>query len=239
MSAQQFVLKKELNYIINAMQIDTEWKLKKPRFFALWRSCLPVDKHSPDTSVDKIWNTLTKKYTEAGRYYHSRQHILDCINQFDLVADKIDNPREVELSIWFHDIVYDSSSNDIDEIESAKLFAQLAEKAFPKETIKLVSDLIFATMHADDPKNSDEAFLVDIDLSSFGFPWERFTQDVTHLHMESPHLTKDKLNQATLKFYRHLQQKPRIFFTDAFYERYEDIARINIKRYINEIIKAA
>lgn len=48
-------------------------------------------------------------YSKPSRVYHTLPHIVHCFLEFDSVKHFLKNPEAVELAIWFHDIVYETS----------------------------------------------------------------------------------------------------------------------------------
>lgn len=211
------------------MDINKEWMEKKKRFIMLWQH-LSIDSSHPKI-IEDIWNNITSRYSEPSRFYHTREHIIYCLNQLDNAKNQILDKQTVELAIWFHDIVFDTKAED-NEKKSALLFQKLAEVQLPENIIKKVSELIIATMHTDKPADKDQAFLVDIDLSSIAGTWEHFTEDNNKLRKEVSHLSEQEYCQNKISFFNMLLQRERIYFTDYFYETCEFNARQNIEKYI-------
>ncbi len=71
---------------------------------------------------------LVAAYTAPGRHYHNLAHIEDCLAALARVENL--SPREREIlseAIWWHDVVYDATRADNEELS-----AQLAEAACPR-----------------------------------------------------------------------------------------------------------
>jgi len=208
--------------------LESEWNLNKERFCSLWIN-QQIDATDTD-SAEIVWNLITRHYSEQHRFYHTRAHILDCLKQLDDAKEHIPNPNAVELAIWFHDVIYDPAATD-NEKQSAVLFSQIADKTFPESLIHKVSDLIMATMHIDQPDDEDQAYLLDIDLSSIASNWQRFTKDNSDLRKEEKHLTTKEYNEKKLGFFKMLLERERIFFTDFFHQACEEKARANMEKW--------
>jgi predicted metal-dependent HD superfamily phosphohydrolase len=188
----------------------------------------------PEPGEPDPFGDISNLLLEPHRHYHGWCHLLDCLKQFDTVRDRLDNPDAVELSLWFHDAIYDPRRGD-NEQQSAAWFRALAEECLPQALVKQVSDYILLTRHRQAPADRDGAFVVDIDLSSLGADWGRFEQDSVNLRMESQHLSSRDYNRGKRKFFEALLQRPRIYFTNTFCDRYEACARKNIHRLLGSL----
>ena len=93
-----------------------------------------------------------------------------------------------------------------------------------------------ATLHdGSSLDDSDASYMVDIDLSSFGLDWEAFLLDSQHLREENPHLSDRDYYRNQAKFHSSLLARPRFYLSDFFYQRFEQKARANVSRYLEQI----
>ncbi len=207
-------------------------KLLEQRFSDLWQRCL-----LPGVSSDPkaIWERVAQHYAEPHRHYHDQQHLAHCLDQIDLAAGHIDNADQVEMAIWFHDIINDPKARD-NEQRSAQLFRRLGDGLFDPGFIDRVVDLILVTAHREQPGDADHQFICDIDLASFGCPWECFMRDSDAVKAEFPGPEEDYFHGQTA-FLKTLLARPRIFITDFFNARYEQQARDNIRLLLRDIEK--
>jgi predicted metal-dependent HD superfamily phosphohydrolase len=146
----------------------------------------------------------------------------------------MDEPDAVEMAIWFHDVIYDAKATD-NELKSAELFTELAGSDVSAEFNSKVRDLILVTIHRHLPKTRDEKFVVDIDLSSFGLPWDRFLKDSDAVRQEFPHLSDEEFYPTQKCFLNALTSRESFCFTDFFRDRHEDTARENISQYLDKL----
>lgn len=174
-------------------------------------------------------------YSEPHRHYHTREHILKCLNFFEKIKQNLVSADTVELAILYHDVIYEIGAKD-NEARSARLFQQHAEGYLTDNFIDQVKQLILATMHSNPPINSDAAYLQDIDLCSFGETWGNFVKDGNNLREESPGLSDEDYDHGKITFFQMLLNRERIFFTDYFYSCYEDIARRNIRLMMHKML---
>ncbi|MFO1372511.1 MAG: hypothetical protein U1F42_08985 [Candidatus Competibacteraceae bacterium] len=202
----------------------------RERFVALWRRCLM----DAPVLAEALYAELDHLYGEPSRRYHTLAHIRHCLDEFDQASTFMDNADAVEMALWFHDAIYIPGATD-NERCSAELFRQRAGEDAAPAFCQLVHELIMATTHRVLPQHKDEQFIVDIDLSSFGLGWEDFLRDSRLIREELGNLTDADFYPAQLRFLLTLRGRPHFFFTDFFRERYERIARDNIRRIIEEL----
>jgi predicted metal-dependent HD superfamily phosphohydrolase len=204
----------------------------KQRFISLWSRCQTGGGAGAD-AVD-VFDEVHAYYSEPGRHYHTPKHIEHCLRQFDLAVAEMDDADAVEIAIWFHDLVFEMDSND-NELQSARRFAELANDSMESNFKTRVYDLIMATAPPRLPKTNDEEFMLDIDLSSFGLPWDDFVRDSSAVRQESPQLTDAEFFPGQRAFLESLVSREHFYFTEFFRSRIEDTARSNIKRHLKNL----
>ena len=154
---------------------------------------------------------------------------------FDACKNKLEQPDAVELAVWFHDVVFEPGQCDNERL-SADLYLQHAEGVHPPALRALVDRLIMATLHNGDPlTDADAAYMVDIDLSSFGLSWAEFLRDSDNLRRENSSLGDAEYYEKSTGFQNCLLARDRFFRTDFFAERYETRARENLAKYFDEL----
>jgi predicted metal-dependent HD superfamily phosphohydrolase len=203
----------------------------RQRFTSLWKRSQSGGGSNAD--ADDVFQELHGLYSEPGRFYHTPEHIEHCLRQLDQAASHLDDPDSVEIAIWFHDLIYDTRASD-NEQRSADRFLELAGKSMDSSFKSKVHDLIMVTVHPGLPQTSDQQFMVDIDLSSFGLPWEDFVRDSDAVRGEFPHLADTEFFPRHRAFVKSLLSRPNFYFTDFFRSRLEKRARSNIQRYLDD-----
>ncbi len=197
-----------------------------PRFQALWKRCLLP---AATMNAAPVYTDLVHHYAEPGRCYHTLPHVFHCLHEFDQAATHIDNPDAVELALWFHDAVFVPGARD-NEQRSVNFLTEWAGTAISAAFVKRVGALILATTHRHPPKEGDESYVADIDLSTFGVNWPAFLRDTLRVRKEQPEIPDDVYYASHARFLHMLLARPRIFYTDFFLGRYEERAKRNIQR---------
>ncbi len=209
----------------------SESVLDRERFKSLWARSR-IDHRCGE--AEAVFDEVVRLYSDASRHYHTPEHVAHCLRQFDAASPHMDEPDAVELAVWFHDVIYDIDADD-NELRSAQLFGRLAGASMSPDLKRLVHELIMVTTHDGLPRTIDERFMVDIDLSSFGLPWDEFLRDSAAVRAEFGHVPDDAFYARQRDFMRRLLSRPSFCFTDFFRARHEDQARENIRRTIENI----
>jgi predicted metal-dependent HD superfamily phosphohydrolase len=202
-------------------------KYLEERFCDLWRSCSGIN-------TEQVWQKLRSHYQEPHRHYHTLEHIAHCLGQLDLASDHVDEFSATEMAIWFHDIIYHYGAKD-NEILSVAYFKEVAGVAMSAHFIDRVSEFIIATQHTGAAGDSAIAYMVDIDLSGFGLPWDEYLADSLSLRYEAEGVNEEQYYMGKLRFLTELQRWPSLYQSPFFQNRLEASAQSNITRYINDI----
>ena len=203
-------------------------------FLDLWRRAGPV----AEPAARRVADVVFGNYRDSARRYHTLEHVAHCLRQADLAAAELPDADAIRLAIWFHDVVYVPWAAD-NETRSAELFRELALPVLPGPVVEDVTRLILATRHGVPPRREDEAWMVDIDYSSFGLPWEEFLRDSRAVRDERPDLDDAGYSAQHSRFLEGLLARGRLYQTGFFRDRHEASARGNITRYLGMIRAAA
>lgn len=211
------------------LEYRVDERLLAERFCDLWRAYDGAD-------PEGVWQALREHYQETHRYYHTLGHLAQCLSELDGAKDHIAEFRATELAIWFHDIIYHYGARD-NEIQSAAFFREAAGSMMPADFIDRVCEFIIATQHTGAAQDAAVAFVVDIDLSGFGLPWEDYLADSDALRQEAAGVGDEQYYQGKLRFLDELQRWPSLFQSPYFKDRLEFRAQSNITRYTAELQK--
>lgn len=176
-----------------------------------------------------VYQELLSLYSEPHRHYHSLRHIADCLNEFDAARHVAQQPIAVELSIWFHDAIYDTRAPDNEEKSAALANRRISEAGGRRDLNESVSALVMATKKHDSSLHPDAPLLVDIDLSILGKSEQRFWEYEAQIRREYDWVPEETFAAKREEILVGFLLRERIYATDEFYGRYEKQARANIQ----------
>ncbi|MFK7115571.1 hypothetical protein V3468_14180 [Flavobacterium oreochromis] len=182
-----------------------------------------------DIETNIKWELLHKNYSKKNRYYHNWIHIEAMIKSWSDYKKQLENPIEVLLAIYYHDVIYVSSRND-NELKSAELAVSKLQNASEINT-KIIYDLILCTK-SHEAKTNDEKWLVDFDLQILGKNWEIYEMYYKQIRKEYRMYPNFMYNPGRKKALQHFLEKEVIYQTSIFRDLFENQARENILKEI-------
>lgn len=187
------------------------------------------------TNAKQHFNILAEKYAEPVRHYHTLAHIYACLQHFDSIVASISKPVEIELAIWFHDAIYNPTSQTNEE--DSALFARqfLTSIDCRTETIEAVAQHIVATKHPAEPNSQDQAFLLDIDLAILGADSALYEKYEKWIRAEYQHVPIPLYRTGRKSLLHSFMAPSRIYRTDHFHALLEEQARANLAWAIQQL----
>lgn len=181
------------------------------------------------------YQQLVRAYTEPHRYYHTAAHIDACLDHFDGVKASAQAPATLEMALWFHDAVYQTQSNQ-NEQDSADWAMHFLQQARVKaDPCHQVHHLIMATAAHTPHDDPDTALMVDIDLAILGQDTQTFTNFETQIRQEYAWVPIAKYCRRRSQILETFAQRPHLYQTAYFQERYGAIARSNLQTAIQRL----
>ena len=188
--------------------------------------------HLPITHRENVYGLLSQAYSESQRYYHTQQHIVECLVHFQEVKHLLCDPLAVETSIWFHDVIYDPHASD-NELQSAELMKYVCQNFLLQAQLEKIYEWILATQKHQACEATDLHYLLDIDLAILGSDSNRFAEYESQIRHEyawvEPNIYQVKRWEILNSFY---QMNP-IYQTPFFHSRYDKKAKLNLKNHAN------
>ena len=179
-----------------------------------------------------VLDELVRAYSSPGRFYHTLEHVEDCLSVFDRVESRAARPAEVELAIWFHDAVYDTRRDD-NELKSAEWAGAVISRAgLGADTAARVSGLILATRHHAEVRDADAQVLVDVDLSILSAEEDVFRRYEENVRKEYSWVPEEIFWRRRAEILRGFLGRPHIYYLGEHREKYEQRARANLARSI-------
>lgn len=184
------------------------------------------------------YEELRRHYSEPHRHYHNLIHIEECFQELASIPFVIPEKDKIEAAIWFHDVIYDPQAKDNEE-RSAELARQWMRSCSVSEAFaQAVGDLIMATkFHL--PKNESEKIMVDVDLSILGRGASRFNLYERQIRQEYAWVSDQAFGEGRSAVLRTFLDRPFIYATVFFRQKYEQAARANLAHSLNNLSRDA
>lgn len=202
----------------------------------LWRNLQTLGATGDEKA---FWEEIISPYRDPVRGYHTLSHICAMLAEFGEIKHLLQDPIAVEMAIWFHDIVYDPKAHNNEEQSAERAHAMLLElglpRAFGLDFDAHVRDLILATKHVSSSEDPDARFLMDLDLAILGKPEDEFDRYERGVRKEYEWVPQDIFARERAKILQMFLDRPSIYSTSFFQERYEAVARENLKRSIERL----
>lgn len=186
---------------------------------------------------DTVWDALVQHYSEAHRAYHKLSHVSALLGLADEVRSHIEQPKVVELAIWFHDVIYDPRAKDNELRSAAWARDALQAMQIDQNLIGPIEQCILATQRHDVPRHPipDLPLFLDLDLAILGAPEHYYRRYCSAIRTEYGWLTDDVYRAGRTLILQRFLARPHLFFTALMADRYERTARHNIALELREL----
>ena len=186
-----------------------------------------------------LWQGIAMRYNESQRAYHSLQHIKQLFGQFEQIKHHLNEPHIIALALFYHDVIYEPTCVD-NELKSTEYAVESLSPYLSAEQCQYIYALIMMTAshqiddidkNSDKAKESDAAYLLDMDLSILGASWSEYQQYAQAVRQEYAHVLDADYRVGRISVLKGLLAHPTLYLTD-YYERLEKRARENIQHEI-------
>lgn len=187
-----------------------------------------------DEKVNNVYTLVIRYYNESHRYYHTIDHIEDCLTQFNEVEKLTNKPNEIKFAIWFHDVCYDPQYENNEGVSKAISNIVLASFNVSQDVIERISSMILATK-THEAYDTDSEFMLDVDLSILGADENKFNEYEENIRKEYSWAPEKDYKNARKNILQNFLNREYIFHTDYFRNKLEDQAYKNIERSIEKL----
>jgi predicted metal-dependent HD superfamily phosphohydrolase len=198
---------------------------------------------SPSRNWAQIHARLKPRYDEKQRHYHAWPHIESLLEWFVEVHGSLNEPDAVHFAILYHDAIYDPRASD-NEAKSAALFRSEWGGSLAPAMLSAVDTMIMATTaHELEPLKASEtaelindcSYFLDMDLAILGAPHDDFERYNSDIRKEYSHVPDVAFRIGRTNVLKRILERPRLYFTDYFFDRLEASARNNLTRAIKAL----
>ncbi len=190
-----------------------------------------------DEAIDAALDDIVARYGEDHRHYHTIHHVLDVLGTLDeLLLDPTtppvaaDDRSALRAAGWLHDVVYDPTRHD-NEARSADLARAVltglgVDPVVVDESARLI-ELTAGHEVGDDDHNG--MLLADADLAILGAAPDRYERYTEQVRREYAHVPDEPFRAGRIAVLESFARRAPLFHTFAAVERFEELARENLR----------
>jgi predicted metal-dependent HD superfamily phosphohydrolase len=205
----------------------------RDRWKAIWKNL-----YAHMVSQD-VFEELRKAYSASDRFYHNLTHIGDCLSIFDETKALAAHAEEVELAIWFHDVIYDTRRNDNEQKSAEWAKSVIHQAGVGPAVAERVFHSILATRHDRQVINTDAQLMADVDLSILGSETKAFWQYEENIRREYAWVPESIFREKRIEILRDFLSRESIYYNDLYREMFEEKAHENLKQAIAKLSDSA
>ncbi len=190
-----------------------------------------------ERTVYGVYERILERYRESHRFYHTLDHINECIATLDDVRRACIDPDVVEMTLWFHDIYYDTHGIDNESMSAVIAARECGVLHLTNAQENSVVRGVLATEH---PRNRfralspDEKLIADIDLYGLSRSWDSVLKRSRAVRREFAYVDDASFAHGNLSFLASFTSDRKVYLSETFAE-YEYAARENIIRIRSEM----
>lgn len=197
-----------------------ETRFGEEHFVPLWKHVAGGN----DSYARKAFRKLRRQHDQFWRVYHDADHVGHVLGELELVADELHDPDAVRIAAYFY-VPWLPRNQE----RSAALARRWLVKAGAEpECVEAVERHILATRHQEEPQDSDAAYLIDADLAILGRDPDRYAWYERQIRREYCWLPRGMYEKGRRSVVRGFLERARIYWTEIFWERYEEKAHRNL-----------
>ena len=174
------------------------------------------------------WSAVVAAWSEPHRRYHDLGHLAAVLGLVGELEAAAADPSAVRLAAWYHDVVYDPTRNDNEEVSAGRARAGL-RGLVDDERIAEVERLVLLTADhdaADDDTNG--SVLCDADLAVLASPPDAYAAYASAVREEYGHLPDDVFTAGRIAVLEHLMALPALYRIPTVAAQWTPRARANL-----------
>ena len=185
--------------------------------------------------ITELWEEIEEHYSGEKRHYHTLEHLENLLDQLRAVKNEIQNFETILFTLFYHDIIYNPLKSDNEEKSAELAEKRMTQLAVPDQMIALCKEQILATKSHHTSADSDTNYFTDADLSILGQDWETYLLYCQNVRKEYSIYPDLVYNPGRKKVLNHFLSMDRIFKTGFFHAKFENQAKENIWKEIEQL----
>jgi predicted metal-dependent HD superfamily phosphohydrolase len=174
------------------------------------------------------WAAVVAAWGQPHRRYHDLAHLAAVLGLVGELAAAAADPDAVRLAAWYHDVVYDPTHADNEQVSADRARAGL-RGLVPEERVEEVARLVLLTAgHDPAPDDANGAVLCDADLAVLAGPPESYAAYASAVREEYGHLSDAEFTAGRIAVLEHLLALPVLYRLPAVAAEWTPRARANL-----------
>lgn len=197
-----------------------------------------TSRHAGDAeAARRVGAELLARYAEPQRRYHGLGHVEALLRLLEGELTLVHEHATVAYAIWFHDAVYDPRAHDNEEQSAALARRAMQEMALPRSLIDAVETCVLATRGHQLTSGDvvDLPVFLDLDLSILAAPEPDYENYRRQIRAEYEWVPEPVYRNGRARLLAAFLERPRLYFTPALAARWEECARSNMARELQEL----
>ena len=175
--------------------------------------------------ITELWEKIETFHGETSRHYHTLQHLEHIYKELE----SFELSPLVEFAIFYHDIVYDASQHNNEEVSVLYAMKHLNRLGVKQVLQDELLGLILATK-THSSTVAEHLLFLDADLAILGSNTEIYIQYINNVRKEYSIYDDDTYKKGREKVLKNFLEKERIYLSEHFYKLYENKARKNLEQ---------
>ncbi|MGY1634948.1 HD domain-containing protein [Geodermatophilus sp. SYSU D01186] len=186
----------------------------------------PLAGDSPTSRTE--WAAVVAAWGQPHRRYHDLAHLAAVLGLVGELAGAAADPDAVRLAAWYHDVVYDPTRADNEQVSAERARAGL-RGLVPEARVEEVARLVLLTAgHDPAPDDANGAVLCDADLAVLAGPPESYAAYASAVREEYGHLSDEVFTAGRIAVLEHLLALPALYRLPAVAAEWTPRARANL-----------
>jgi len=191
------------------------------------------ERHLGRSATSMRWfDSVVSRYRQPGRHYHAVRHVRWVVRHVTALASATGDPGAVIAAAFFHDVVYDPTRADNEQLSAQLADRALTELGWEPGRSQRVCAMILATIDHDiDPSNGgdpDTWVLLAADLAVLAAEPARYSEYASTVRREYTHVSDDEWQVGRAAVLRGLLDRRHLFAPALDLNEWEHRARANI-----------
>jgi predicted metal-dependent HD superfamily phosphohydrolase len=174
------------------------------------------------------WAAVVAAWSEPHRRYHDLGHLAAVLGLVGELEAAAADPAAVRLAAWYHDVVYDPTRDDNEEVSAGRARAGLRGLVDAGRIAEVERLILLTAGHdaADDDPNG--AVLCDADLAVLASPPDAYAAYASAVREEYGHLPDDVFTTGRIAVLEHLLALPALYRLPTVAVQWTPRARANL-----------